>query len=232
MIEILIGREAGVDKPRLTLTVEGKPSFLGAPGSVPKSVSRKHCLLTLRDDSTLSVADVTDNNFMYINGAECKSRGRITVDDTVELGPDRYKLDLQTIVGAFSARQTYHIAYLGNIQAEYNKTKMDNQIRQGKLNALSALPGVLSMSSMVLATVYAEVRLPMIILAALFGVGFAILRIRNASRNPMMMKKLEDDYRERYVCPNPMCQRHFGQTQYRELLKNKACPYCKAKFVE
>lgn len=234
MLEILIGREEGVVKPRLTLTREGKVSYLGNPGSVPKSVSRKHCRLVLHDDATLSITDITDENFMYVNGIDCKSRGKITIKDTVELGPDRYKLDLPTIVKAFSSQQTYHIAYLENVQAEYNKAKMDNQISQGRLNALSALPGVLSMSSMVLAacTEYAEVRIPMIVLAALFALGFAVIRIRNASRNPVKLKKLDDDYREKYVCPNPMCQHHFGQTQYKELLRSQGCPYCKARFVE
>jgi len=234
MIEIIIGREAGVEKPRLALTTGDKTSYCGNPGSVPCSVSRKHCRLVIYEDSTLSVSDLTDNNFMYVNGSDCKSRGHITVNDTVELGPEHYRLELSTIVKAFSAQQTYHIAPLKNVYDNYNKVKLDNQIRQGKLNALSALPGVLSMSSMILAICLNNegIRVVMIVLAAVFAVGVVIIRMKNSSNNPLKMKQLEDDYHDSYVCPNPSCRHFLGAMQYKDLLKNGACPYCKAKYVE
>lgn len=234
MIEIIIGREAGVEKPRLALMAGDKTAYCGNPGSVPRSVSRKHCRLVIHEDSTLSVSDLTDNNFMYVNGSDCKSRGHITVNDKVELGPDRYCLELSTIVKVFAAQQTYHIAPLKDIYDNYYKVKLDNQIRQGKLNALSALPGVLSMSSMVLAICLDNegIRIVMIVLAAVFAVGVVIIRMKNSSNNPLKMKQLDDDYHDSYVCPNPSCQHFLGAMQYKDLLKNGACPYCKAKFVE
>ncbi len=234
MVEIIIGREAGVEKPRLALTADGKTSYYGTPGSVPRCVSRKHCRLEIHEDSTLSISDMTDNNLMYVNGSDCKSRGHITLNDTVELGSERYRLELPAIVKLFSAQQTYHIASLKTVYDDYYKIKLDNQIRQGKLNALSALPGVLSMSSMVLAICLNNegVRIVMIVLAALFAVGVVIIRMKNSSNNPLKMKELDDAYHDSYVCPNPSCQHFLGAMQYKDLLKNGACPYCKAKYVE
>ena len=49
MKEINIGREAGVpyEQARLAVHSEGKTTFLGSPGSVPRKVSRNHCKITI-----------------------------------------------------------------------------------------------------------------------------------------------------------------------------------------
>jgi hypothetical protein len=72
----------------------------------------------------------------------------------------------------------------------------------------------------------------MIIIAAFLGLVFALIRLRNAGTIPSKMKALEDSFRDRYVCPNPACGRFLGILPYKELLKNRSCPYCKAKFTE
>ena len=67
MIELIIGRESGVENPRLAVTQNGQTQYFGAPGSVPKDVSRKHCHIQVGADSKMVVEDLTDNNFIYIN---------------------------------------------------------------------------------------------------------------------------------------------------------------------
>ena len=232
MIELQIGREGGTDTPRLVIVNEGKTSFYGQPGSVPKSVSRNHCKVKVADDLTMTIEDVTANNFMYINGLDCKRRKGVKVTDAVELGPDHYRLDLESIVKAFASKQEWHIAHLEKVYDDYNQTKLDNQVKQGKLGAISALPGVLSMASIGLAVVIPGARVIMIVVAALLALTFVVIRMKNASNNPIKMKQLDEDFREHYVCPNPACGHFLGATPYKELLKNKACPYCKGKFVE
>lgn len=232
MIELQIGRESGTDSPRLAIINEGKTVFSGAPGSVPKSVSRKHCLVRVGDDLSMSIEDVTSDNFMYINGVDCKRKENIRFADVVELGPDHYHLDLEPIVKAFASKQEWHIAHLEKVYDAYNQAKLDNQVRQGKLGAASALPGVLSMASIGLAFVIPEARVVMIVIAALLALLFALVRINNASKNPLKMKRLDEEFRERYVCPNPACNHFLGATPYKELLKNRACPFCKGKFIE
>lgn len=232
MMELTIGRESGVENPRLAIEQNGKTFYWGKPGSVPKSVSRKHCHVSVEDDAKMLIEDITENNFLYVNGVDCKRKGDVGITDTVELGPDRYRLDLEGILKAISSQQTYDISHLKEIYESYQKEKYDLQVSQGKLNALSALPGILSMTSIGLAVFIENARIVMIVIAALFALAFALIRYRNASKVPKKNKELEEIFRDHYVCPNPSCGHFLGAIPYKELLKNKACPYCKSKFTE
>ena len=234
MIEIIIGRESGVENPRLAVTQNGQTQFFGTPGSVPKDVSRKHCRIQIEDDSKMTVEDLTDNNFIYINGADCKRKVGVSLSDTIELGPSKYRLDIDTIVKTLSAKQSFSIKHLEAVYEGYQKEKFDMQVKQGKLNALSALPGVLSMIS-IGAAVFLQnqgVRTWAIVLAAIFALVFAVIRYRNATVIPLKTKKMDETFREKYVCPNPLCGRFLGATPYKEIVKNRSCPYCKSKFTE
>ena len=169
---------------------------------------------------------------MYINGVDCKKKGGVSLEDTIELGSDRYKLDLEGIVKALSPQQSFSISSLQAIYDAYQKEKYDIQVHQGKLNALSALPGVLSMTSIGIAVFFDKARIIMIVVAAIFALMFALIRYRNASKIPLRTRKLEESFRESYICPNPVCRHFLGGVPYKELLRNKECPYCKSKFTE
>ena len=231
-MELFIGRESGVENPRLAVEQNGKISYWGKPGSVPKSVSRKHCHVTISDDGTIVIEDITSNNFLYVNGLDCKKKGCVTMNDTIELGPDKYRLDLEGIIRGLASQQSFSIAHLKKVYDAYQQERMDTQVSQGKLNALSALPGVLSMTSIGLALFLPNARIVMIVIAAVFALAFAIIRFRNAGKLPKQAKKQEESFRDNYVCPNPACGRFLGMTPYKELLKNRTCPYCKSKFTE
>ena len=234
MIELIIGRESGVENPRLAVTNDGQNYYFGLPGSVPKDVSRKHCRIVVGDDSKMTVEDLTDNNFIYINGADCKRKGDVSLNDVIELGPSKYRLDLDTIIKDVSSKQSFSIKHLEAVYEWYQKEKFDMQVKQGKLNALSALPGVLSMISIGAAVFFEnqDVRTWAIILAAIFALVFAIIRYRNATIIPLKTRELEDKFREIYVCPNPLCKHFLGNMPYKELAKNRSCPYCKSKFSD
>ena len=231
MMNLTIGREGGVDNPRLSIEYNGKTFHWGKPGSVPKSVSRKHCHVSIESDTKMLIEDITENNFLYVNGIECKRKGDVSVNDTIELGPDRYRVDLEGILKALSSQQTYDISSLKGIYETYQKDKEDLQVSQGRFNALSALPGILSMTSIGLAVFIENARIVMIAVAALFALAFALIRFRNAGKIPKKSRKLEENFRDRYICPNPACGHFLGMTPYKELLKNKTCPYCKSKFT-
>ncbi len=177
------------------------------------------------------VEDLTDNNFIYINGADCKRKGNVSLSDTIELGPSKYRLDMDIIIKTLSSKQSFSIKHLESIYDGYQKDRFDMQVKQGKLNALSALPGVLSMTSIGLAVFIENARIIMIIIAAIFALFFALIRYRNASKIPIRTRKMEESFREKYVCPNPACGHFLGGVPYKELLKNRTCPYCKTKFT-
>ncbi len=232
MLDLIIGREGGVENPRLSVKCNEKVSFWGTPGSVPKSVSRTHCHILVDNDANVSIEDVTPNNFIYVNGVECKRKDNVNLADTIELGPDRYHLELEAIVSALSSQQSFSIAPLNRVYESYQREKFDIQVKQGKLNALSMLPGILSMISIGVAVFLQEARIYMIVIAAVFALVFALIRYRNATKIPLKLKELDDSFREKYVCPNPTCGRFLGSTPYKELLKNKCCPYCKSNYTE
>lgn len=232
MTELIIGRESGADAPRLAVEKGGLVLYLGKAGSVPKSVSRRHCRLAVYDKSRIEVEDLTQNNFLFVNGIECKRKDNVTSSDILELGPDRYKVDLDQLFKLLASKQSYNVSYLGVIYDEYQNTKLNMQVSQGKMSVLSALPGSLSTVSIGLAVFIPSLRAPMSVAAAVFAILFGYLRFVNAGRQPMKVKKIEDEFREKYVCPNPGCHHFLGSTPYRELIKGRACPYCKAKFTE
>ena len=239
MMDLFIGREAGTDKPRLAVTLDGKTVCIGTPGSVPKSVSRRHCRICVGDDSLMTIENLTVSadsesvqNLLFIDGAEYIRRSGVPIDATVELGPNRYRLDVRALLKAVAAGQDYSICHLEKVYDDYQKEKLDLQIRQGKFNAISALPGVLSMTSIGLAVFIPNARVVMIVVAAVFALAFAFIRYKNASKIPLKTREIEDRFREKYVCPNPVCNHFLGAVPYKELLKNHHCPYCKCKFSE
>lgn len=236
-MEIVIGRESGTHRPRLQINCEGKISFLGNPGSVGMKVSRQHCRLDVKTDGTIvSITDITENNFMYINGKEFKSRKGINLTDTIELGPEKYKLDLAAVLKLAIGAPTYHIAPLRQVYDSYQKELMDMQIRQGKMGAMSSLPMILSMGSGVLVSVIPginpSIRTVLILTAVTLMILFIYLRLKTASSNPQKRKKLDDDFHKKYICPNPDCKHFFGTIRPDELVINKTCPWCKSKLVE
>jgi len=234
MIELIIGRESGVENPRLAVTQNEQTFFFGTPGSVPKDVSRKHCHIIIGEDAQMTVEDLTENNFIYINGADCKRKTGVSPSDSIELGPSKYRLDMDTIIKSLSSKQSFSIKHLEAVYDWYQQEKFDMQVKQGKLNALSALPGVLSMISIGAAVFFQnqDVRTWAVILAAVFALAFAVIRYRNATIIPLRTRELEDSFREKYVCPNPLCNHFLGNLPYKELTKSRSCPYCKSKFTD
>lgn len=236
-MEIIIGRETGAQQPRLQIKCEGKNYYLGNPGSVGMKVSRQHCRLDVKTDGTIvSITDITDNNFMYINGKEFKSKKGVNLTDVIELGPERYKLDIAAVLKQVIGTPTYHIAPLREVYDSYQKELMNMQIKQGKMGAMSSLPMILSMGSGVLVSVIPgispAIRTILIIIAVSLMILFIFLRLITASSNPQKRKELDDDFHKKYVCPNPNCKHFFGTMRPDELVTSKTCPWCKSKLVE
>ena len=234
MKEMIIGREAGVPKEqaRLAIQMGGKTYFVGNKGSVPNNVSRQHCKISLSGDNKMTVENLTENNLLYINGKDCRRKEGVALTDRIELGPDKFLLDVEAILKPLSANQSYSIKHLEVVFDNYQKEKLDLQVKQGKFNAISSLPGILSMTSIGLAALFPPVRFIMIAVAALSAIAFAVIRYKSASQIPLKNRELDEQFRAKYICPNPACNHFLGMTPYKELIKNHSCPYCKCKFTE
>ena len=49
-----------------------------------------------------------------------------------------------------------------------------------------------------------------------------------------VLERLNEDFQDRYVCPNPDCNKFLGNLSYRLLKRQYSmhCPYCKCEYVE
>lgn len=231
-MDVIIGREAGVPAPRLCLKVGTSAKFIGTPGSVPKTVSRNHCRLELMDDGKMRISNVSDQNSLFVNGTEYKTK-LITKDDLVQLGSERFNLDIAAVLkvldGDSAKPKVYKVSHLKHIWESYSQAKLDIQIHQGKVNALSAIPGVISMISIALSFIEG-LRAVFITIAAVFALVFAIIRIKNADKVPLRQKELDERFQDEYVCPS--CNHYLGYKSYKLVLKDGGCPWCKAKYTE
>ena len=241
-MDIIVGRESGVAQPRLTVKVGGTTKFIGTPGSVPKSVSRSHCRIEVDECNNIKVSNVADQNTLYINGLEYKSK-TVVKSDLIELGADRYVLDLNAVLESLTAAPSpapapknnasvanvYDISPLKKVWDEYSKARLNMQIKERKVNALSAIPGVLSMVSIALSFVEG-LRGVFITVAAVFALSFALIRFKSAANVPLLQKELDEKFQDDYICPH--CSHFLGNQRYELVLKNGVCPRCKSKFKE
>jgi hypothetical protein len=128
-----------------------------------------------------------------------------------------------------STVKTYNIVPLKRIWNDYTQAKLDIQIRERKIGALSAIPGVLSMISIALAFI-PGLRGIFITIAGIGAVSFAVIRVKSAENVPLMQKELDERFQDNYVCPH--CSHFLGNQRYEIILRNGGCPWCKSKFTE
>jgi DNA-directed RNA polymerase subunit RPC12/RpoP len=236
-MKIQIGRESGAVAPRLCLNYNNHKLYIGDQGSVPKTVSRCHCLLDIRKDNEIIISNVSDNNTIFINGLEYKEKV-LLFNDIIELGQEKYRLDMPAILNAIreddksfgrTYLDVYDVSYLKDVWNKYAKTKLDIQIKERKINAMSAVPGVISMISIALSFIDG-LRAVFITVAAMFALVFVLIRVNSAEKTPIKQKELDEKFQDEYVCPR--CKHYLGNQRYEVLLRNGSCPWCGSKFKD
>lgn len=223
-----IGRDATTSQLNIT---NGQQTFkLGLQGSVPMSVSRQHCQLTIDDNGQMSIKNLKPQNVTYANGHPVESKS-IKASDTITLGASQYHLNLSEVLAAIkkAAPKVVDIRPLQKIWDEYNEAQRDSKVKQGRFVALSSGTGLITMASVVLSFmgVGMEVRIACYVIAAILILVTIIVRWQNATRLPEQQQELQEWLDDNYVCPN--CKHSFGMS-YKKLAQYDACPYCKAKF--
>lgn len=233
MMEIVIGRES--PNSRLRISVDNKDFFLGENGSVPKSVSRQHCKLTIKEKGNYVITNI--RNITYVNGVEVESK-HITDNDCVELGSDRYYLNIAAIckIIANASPSTYSIRHLEKVWDEFHDTKLRIQIKEKKSVAIRSVTSVFSMSAIFCGFIpgiaeYTSLRVALYSAGLLLGVYFFIVTYRSSSTLPKFLDDLDKKFHKDYVCPNPDCHHFMGYQQYDDLKKMPGCPYCKSKYT-
>lgn len=242
-IEALLGKEEGAH--RLEVKVGQKSFAVGSPESVPKSVSRSHCLLTVdfSDDSkrtvkSIVVKNVKAQNTTYVDGLEIEQKA-IKENSLVQLGFERYTLDLTVIIAKLrqllpEIKVEYSILPLKNVWEEYDRTKLAITTSSVKSANRQRLQGILSMFGMLVGFIPGVPTTFRIIIIGAALVMAVYFFVKGSVGDPVhkRLHDLDEDFRKRYVCPNPDCRHYLGQTPYDVLRQNKSCVYCKCKYKE
>lgn len=239
-MEFIIGREASVNGSigrRLCITsTNNKVFFLGHEGSVPATVSRQHCKLSAEADGSFTLINLKPANITYVNGQEIMKK-RVSAKDAIELGSERYRLDLQAVlntVGDLLPKPAVSIAHLEAIWDNYQAEKVAIQVRRSKSAAVQSVTGILSMLSIAcgfIPDIPTIVRILLYAMALGLAIYFFIVRYRNAGKEARELKEFEDRFKEQYVCPCG-CGRSFGYQEYKQLvITQKMCPLSKRPYT-
>ena len=233
-MEIIIGREEGIR--RLHVTADGKTLNLGSVGDVPLNVSRQHCRLTVQSNGAMSIQNLKDRNVTYVDGVAI-DKAQITKDSRIELGPDRYSISVKDICSrlGISLAPVFSLAPLKPLWDEYDSGRLRIQTEGQKSANTQRLQGLISAMGML--CIFMEMlqvfRVACFVVSALLSIWFFI---KGKNVTEMMVVKLHDydeQFRNKYVCPNPSCGRSFGIVRYKDLINNypNGCPTCHCRYT-
>lgn len=238
-MEIIIGREEGAR--RLHCIADGREFNIGPAGSVPTSVSRKHCKITV-NGSNMSIENLKVENITYVDGNQifCKA---ISETSKVQLGNEKYSIPIQEILRLATGGNVqvppkqeapvFSLKPLKGVWDEYDRRKLEIQEAAAKAANMSRLQGILSMCGMCIGFIPGiDQTIRIIIIVAALGV--AVYFFLQGMSNDSVQKKIRDldeEYANKYKCPNPACGKPFGGVPYRQIEFNKQCFACGCKYT-
>ncbi len=234
-MEIIIGREEGAR--RLHCMADGREFAIGAAGSVPFSVSRQHCKITV-DGSHITIENIKPQNITFVDGNQIVSK-RISATSKVQLGEERFLipllqiLQLATGVRPQPEAPTFSLGSLEKVWNEYESRRMEIQNKAAKSANHQRLQGVLSMLGMCIGFIPG---MPPILRIVVMGaaLSIAVYFFIKGSLNDTVQQQLHDldeEYAKKYKCPNPTCGKPFGSIPYYTIKYNKQCVACGCKYT-
>lgn len=252
---ILIGKEPG--QGRLAIVVGGKAGVLGTAGSVPNCVSRckdgmAHCKITVAQDGSMTITNLKDANVTYVNGAEVMSK-RIDQNSRVQLGKDRYDIDVKTVLQAaeklvpsvvtppppLPPKKSYSIRHLKKVWNDYHDKTLEIAKRRNRIGLLSRIPMIFTLGSGSIAAVanFQDWGSGIVMLTTAMSVlGFVMMLygfyVSYTDKSIEEQEELKEEFEQQYVCPNPDCRHYLDGRKYSLLVQDGQCRYCKCKFVE
>ena len=152
-MQIIIGRDAKTSQ--LNVIIGQQTLRLGAPGSVPQTVSRQHCRITVTEGGTYLVENLKAANITYINnvGVEKKSMRR---EDSLALGTDRYQVDTKAVFAAIdkAVPKTADIRPLSKVWEDHEEYIINQKIKSARFVAIASSMGIFTIGAMVYTFVF------------------------------------------------------------------------------
>ena len=223
-MEIIVGRDSQTQQ--LCIIKDGHSKQCGQPGSVPMDVSRHHLSLLPVGNGKWIAKNLNDRNVTFVNGIAIESK-TISEQDKVELGNSHY-LFLWDFLNE-PQEETVDIQLLKAVWDNYQQEDIAIRNRQKNTSLLASIPLGFSMLGGIIAGIAPDIRE---VALAFTGIAFVLflygLWKRSQDNTTMELKKLQEDFERKWVCPK--CKRPLNFRSYTILEQNDACPYCKTKF--
>ena len=253
---IIIGKEPGGG--RLLVAIKGMEQTMtvGSPGSVPNSVSRYktvenmgHASIAIDTNGIMTLSNLKSQNVTYVNKIEIATKN-IDFDSAVELGKDKYKVDVESVlecakqilttvknsgnVSEFTAQRNdkFNIVSLEQVWNDYQYGLRKLREAQKKINLIRSGCGIFTMCAMPCIFFLGPIGY------VLTGVGvagniYSFVGLKN-DKTTETQEQLTEEFQDNYVCPNPKCNKFLGNISYKLLKKQYSmhCPYCKCEFEE
>lgn len=249
---ILVGKEPGQGRLLVAISGTGRTAAVGAPGCVPNCVSRcrpteniAHAKIVIDRDGNMVLSNIKSQNVTFVNGSEIESK-RITQTNTVELGKDRFSVSVPVIletakkIAAASdpapqprpGVRKFNISHLEHVWNDLQAKRKEIQAKQKKVNLIRQGCGVFTSGAMLCIYFFGPVGYVLTVIG-LLGNAYSFIGLKNDNTTDMI-ESLNEDFQDRYVCPNPDCNKFLGNISYKLLKKQYSmqCPYCKSEFVE
>ena len=242
-MEIIIGREEGAR--RLHCIAGGREFNIGQAGSVPLSVSRRHCKITV-NGSSMNIENIKAQNVTFVDGNQIFSKV-ITSTSKVQLGEEKFLVPLQQIlqlVGVSSVNvgntgtapkeaPTFSLKPMKAVWEEYDNRRLEIQNNAAKSANKQRLQGILSMLGVCIGLIPGmnpTLRI-IIVVAALSIAVYFFIKGSVGTTVQQQLHDLDEEYAKKYKCPNPRCGKSFGAIPYRNIEYNKQCLACGCKYT-
>lgn len=231
-MEIIIGRNAQTGQ--LSLNMGTQIKNIGAPNSVPRSVSRRHCRIQVLPNGTYTIENLKMENDTFVNGSPIFTK-TVTSSDVVELGGEHYKLDWSAINQLIeqSTPKTADIRPLRRVWMRYEEETNAIQTDLARKNAIRGIAGALGTLSILTMFIPGLGTAPRVILMSiglLITITMVVISYNDSKKAPVKRKMLQQKLRNNYVCPN--CKKFFNMDYDLLTRQYDQCPYCKAKFIK
>lgn len=238
-MEIIIGREEGAR--RLHCIADGREFNVGQAGSVPTSVSRKHCQLSVNGNKII-IENLREQNITFVDGNQVFSK-TITVSSKVQLGNERYTIPLQQILqlatgkvttsgnaGAKQEAPTFSLRPLKNVWDEYDQRKLEIQEASVKKANQQRLQSIATMGGSLCCVLLGPIGYVLTALGLCAGLYFFFQGNKQDSVQ-RQLHDLDEEFARKYKCPNPACGKPFGAAPYRQIEFSKQCFACGCKYT-
>lgn len=257
-IRLLIGKEPVNGRLMIGIPINGKTQTIaiGNSNSVPDSVSRynanqdsAHLSLEIDEEGCLSITNLKEQNVTFVDGVEIVTK-RITLGSTVELGKDKFPINIseilnvaEKILNAAKAKQpaVYNISHLEAVWDKFHRQNIELQKRARKQNVYSRIPmfftmGAGAISSIAFTCGWGDSVKGLCLALTLIGLVIMLYSFLKSKNDTSIedREKYMEEFQEKYICPNPECGKFLGNFSYK-LMKRQfsmSCPHCKCKFIE